>query len=114
MRYMSAATSSGLCPPFPARISPMASFFFLMLRRPPRSPLFPSTPLFRSGGVEALTPPLAAEPEPDVIAAGGVGRETCGDAEPQRPAFHRRVQRAVPEHQHSLGGRLAEIGRAHV
>src|SRR2546425_1184324 len=23
-------------------------FFFLMIRRPPRSPLFPSTPLFRS------------------------------------------------------------------
>src|SRR5258708_40261221 len=26
------------------------SFFFLMIRRPPRSPLFPSTPLFRSEG----------------------------------------------------------------
>src|SRR3989337_337219 len=25
-------------------------FFFLMIRRPPRSPLFPYTPLFRSGG----------------------------------------------------------------
>src|SRR3712207_8091302 len=24
-------------------------FFFLMIRRPPRSPLFPYTPLFRSG-----------------------------------------------------------------
>ena len=39
-----------------------------------------------------------------------MGRETCGDAEPQRPAFHRRVQRAVPEHQHSLGSRLAIRG----
>src|SRR3712207_8775718 len=27
-------------------------FFFLMIRRPPRSPLFPYTPLFRSPGVE--------------------------------------------------------------
>src|SRR3990172_6796951 len=26
----------------------MSSFFFLMMRRPPRSPLFPYTPLFRS------------------------------------------------------------------
>src|SRR3989441_13246847 len=25
-------------------------FFFLMIRRPPNSPLFPYTPLFRSGG----------------------------------------------------------------
>src|SRR2546430_12929455 len=28
--------------------SELFSFFFLMIRRPPRSPLFPSTPLFRS------------------------------------------------------------------
>src|SRR4051795_12590554 len=31
-------------PPFPA----ISSFFFLRIRRPPRSTLFPSTPLFRS------------------------------------------------------------------
>src|SRR5256885_5077387 len=28
---------------------PMFFFFFLMIRRPPRSPLFPYTTLFRSG-----------------------------------------------------------------
>src|SRR2546430_17613920 len=33
-------------------------FFFLMLRRPPSSPLFPYTPLFRSGlDVKVLSPP---------------------------------------------------------
>src|SRR3712207_8248596 len=32
----------------------MCSFFFLMIRRPPRSTLFPYTTLFRSGGGEAL------------------------------------------------------------
>src|SRR6266508_6700378 len=38
-------------------------FFFLMIRRPPRSTLFPYTTLFRSG-----------DPGPDRIGAGGGGR----------------------------------------
>src|SRR5256885_5890838 len=33
-----------------------------MIRRPPRSPLFPSPPLFRSAGVGALPPVNAAAP----------------------------------------------------
>src|SRR3712207_7095836 len=33
-----------------------AMFFFLMIRRPPRSTLFPYTTLFRSGGVEQVGP----------------------------------------------------------
>src|SRR3712207_9403867 len=40
------------------------SFFFLMIRRPPRSTLFPYTTLFRSppdAGVEAGTHPLGEE-----------------------------------------------------
>src|SRR5438105_15843818 len=32
--------------------SSFSSFFFLMIRRPPRSTLFPYTTLFRSGDVE--------------------------------------------------------------
>src|SRR5260221_2761450 len=41
-------------------------FFFLMIRRPPRSTLFPYTPLFRSaeGGVGV---------PPRLVAEGGVG-----------------------------------------
>src|SRR2546422_11545501 len=36
-------------------------FFFLMIRRPPRSTLFPSTPLFRSvAGPEPITKTTAA------------------------------------------------------
>src|SRR3712207_7195332 len=31
-------------------------FFFLMIRRPPRSTLFPYTTLFRSGGAQAPDP----------------------------------------------------------
>src|SRR5436309_6970183 len=48
-------------------------FFFLLLRRPPRSPLFPYTTLFRSvlipdfqGSVEALR--TVVEARPDVLA----------------------------------------------
>src|SRR6478735_11172821 len=40
------------------------SFFFLMIRRPPRSTLFPYTTLFRSpfaGGLEAWTHGLVSE-----------------------------------------------------
>src|SRR5262245_62544795 len=39
--------------------SPLSLFFFLMLRRPPRSTLFPYTTLFRSW--IALTEPMAAD-----------------------------------------------------
>src|SRR3712207_8625104 len=47
------------------------SFFFLMIRRPPRSTLFPYTTLFRSGGDHRCGPPpalphaLRPAPEPD-------------------------------------------------
>src|SRR2546426_3635711 len=33
----------------------LSSFFFLMIRRPPRSTLFPYTTLFRSGGGQGVT-----------------------------------------------------------
>src|SRR2546422_1707077 len=37
-------------------------FFFLMIRRPPRSTLFPYTTLFRSPGIGALWLPVGSEP----------------------------------------------------
>src|SRR5256884_9247244 len=48
-------------------------FFFLMIRRPPRSTLFPYTPLFRSDGVAASAPATGAPvwplaPWPDTLA----------------------------------------------
>src|SRR2546426_2518446 len=36
----------------------LSFFFFLMIRRPPRSTLFPYTTLFRSGGVRVIGPHL--------------------------------------------------------
>src|ERR1022692_353564 len=35
------------CPPFGGYVTDFFFFFFLMIRRPPRSTLFPYTPLFR-------------------------------------------------------------------
>src|SRR4030095_17240969 len=43
-------------------------FFFLMIRQPPRSPLFPYTTLFRSAAFTATTAPAAATaPSPPTI-----------------------------------------------
>src|ERR1019366_7471387 len=43
-------------------------FFFLMIRRPPRSPLFPYTPLFRSGvGWARLARATASQASPSSV-----------------------------------------------
>src|SRR5256885_15775131 len=43
-------------------VLPHLFFFFLMIRRPPRSTLFPYTTLFRSvGGLGPIVPPLPVE-----------------------------------------------------
>src|SRR3712207_7840757 len=46
-------------------------FFFLMIRRPPRSTLFPYTTLFRSGHQHRVRPP--------VVGQDHRGRRSCGD-----------------------------------
>src|SRR3712207_8768162 len=51
----------------------MSMFFFLMIRRPPRSTLFPYTTLFRS---QAVGQPLAAQP-----AQLGAGQGGCEGAD---------------------------------
>src|SRR5258706_16149955 len=54
--------------------SPLLFFFFLMIRPPPRSPLFPYTPLFRSKLPFVVPGPKAAyekaRPYLDMIGAG--------------------------------------------
>src|SRR3712207_8414833 len=69
----------------------MIVFFFLMIRRPPRSTLFPYTTLFRSllhGGAEDVAP-VAARDEVGPPAAdraryqGWVGMASPGVAQPQ-------------------------------
>src|SRR3712207_6901968 len=44
-----------------------------MIRRPPRSTLFPYTTLFRSGGAEVVGAPLQGQDETVVVAAEGGG-----------------------------------------
>src|SRR2546422_8874007 len=59
-----------------------SNFFFLMIRRPPRSTLFPYTTLFRSRGALALSMGLPAnlpydiELPPDTIPALGIDRKS--------------------------------------
>src|SRR5260370_41227761 len=55
-------------------LAPAVTFFFLMIRRPPRSTLFPYTTLFRSQvprplpvGSGSLTATLLAAPEPVLL-----------------------------------------------
>src|SRR3954462_12981901 len=43
----SGSSIHGSTPPFRLFLSSVACFFFLRIRRPPNSPPFPSTPLFR-------------------------------------------------------------------
>src|SRR3712207_7409313 len=80
----------------------MRLFFFLMIRRPPRSTLFPCTTLFRSGRL-----PLAGGVAGDLPGAGAAPARLGGGAgaHPQRP---RRVQPAGPrseEHTSELQSR---------
>src|SRR3712207_7772769 len=67
----------------------MSFFFFLMIRRPPRSTLFPYTTLFRSGAGGAGDPArgraqLAAAPDAARRRPPGGGR-SAGDGDDRRP-----------------------------
>src|SRR3712207_7300198 len=64
-------------------------FFFLMIRRPPRSTLFPYTTLFRSGQRHA-------QPRTGLHAHRRPQRRLRGDA-PPRPRRHRRRARSRSE-----------------
>src|SRR3712207_9532141 len=67
-----------------------------MIRRPPRSPLFPSTTLFRSAAM-ALSPTPAAAGEPTASPAR--------PERPQRPVRAERPRKARGEGQWALGHR---------
>src|SRR3712207_4058245 len=86
------------------------TFFFLMIRRPPRSTLFPYTTLFRSGR-RTVAGPVAA-----VVAVGGYGVEG-GQPGLVDGAEHRVVRRqlAVAPHEAELAAveALAAVGHRH-
>src|SRR3712207_7819646 len=65
----------------------MSLFFFLMIRRPPRSTLFPYTTLFRSGGVPGGGAALArGRPAGDADAGRAAQAAGRADARAGRPA----------------------------
>src|SRR5438309_11880452 len=69
---------------------PSSSFFFLMIRRPPRSTLFPYTTLFRSARQRhRLREPSGPEARRPRAGRGGAGRRA--------PACDRRGQRLRPQ-----------------
>src|SRR3989454_11349999 len=87
-------------------------FFFLMIRPPPNSPLFPSTPLFRSMKPDPAGEEPVAERVLDQITATTAGRHD-GPRHDLAPDVH--VGRRVADDRRlALGARGGEIGRAHV
>src|SRR2546422_3807711 len=81
-----------------------SSFFFLMIRRPPRSTLFPYTTLFRSDHVFFRARP----PDADDVIAREANFRRCF----QRGRIHHAP--AAQDHPVGLNLRGWEIGRAHV
>src|SRR2546422_8957679 len=68
----------------------MLFFFFLMIRRPPRSTLFPYTTLFRSHGLEvAHRAPVARAVKEELAVALRTPERRGGDAEDVPAAEHR-------------------------
>src|SRR3712207_8547871 len=103
-------------------------FFFLMIRRPPRSTLFPYTTLFRSAGLpgRGVPPPFRAGVHAPCRRRAGVaalrgadprgtGPLPAGEAVPQ---VRRRVGGDPPPGvvapRRGRPGEVPEIGRAHV
>src|SRR5256885_12176987 len=77
----------------------MSFFFFLMIRRPPRSTLFPYTTLFRSEGVHAPEPGGPGRTDPRDRAGRGGGPEGAARVRLYRGLF---VQVRSEEHTSEL------------
>src|SRR2546422_4895104 len=88
-------------------------FFFLMIRRPPRSTLFPYTTLFRS----FLCTTCTSGDTPDTLRFWAFGREgevvaqLVRDFEREHPGVHVRVQQRSEEHTSELQSRLHLVCR---
>src|SRR3712207_7264332 len=83
-------------------------FFFLMIRRPPRSTLFPYTTLFRSAPARSSRPPHEPRAEWEHSAYGSYGTQDGRQREPlrdDRPAAGRDRHRRSEEHTSELQSR---------
>src|SRR2546430_10244001 len=77
----------------------LSSFFFLMIRRPPRSTLFPYTTLFRSGRGHRAHDELG---EAD-------GDEALDERAQRRQPHRRELDRSrTPRRHHARGGRVED------
>src|SRR3712207_7290834 len=85
----------------------MHVFFFLMIRRPPRSTLFPYTTLFRSAGVEDVRAdrPLGGR-------GPGVCMSSCDHGAPHRPHAHPRADLLLDRKSTRLNSSHANISYA--
>src|SRR3712207_9093553 len=64
-------------------------FFFLMIRRPPRSTLFPYTTLFRSPSSLSPLQRTRSAPSASVVCrSGSSGSTGCGRSSPERSEEH--------------------------
>src|SRR5258708_27369677 len=78
--------------PSAVSVTTFLSFFFLMIRRPPRSTLFPYTTLFRShsrDGVAAL---------PSVAVSSSAGRRKSNASHPRRRSEEHTSELQSPDH----------------
>src|SRR2546430_16301674 len=90
-------------------------FFFLMIRRPPRSTLFPYTTLFRSGLGEGAHSRGIGEPAHRTSIDGALPRPQAGGAgaprvERERPRDLARSARGRSDDEASQHGRIAGHG----
>src|SRR2546422_7797772 len=86
-----------------AALTSFSFFFFLMIRRPPRSTLFPYTTLFRSRG--ARLPPVVQDP------LHLLGRPRRRRADRGRITWHGSPDRRSEEHTSELQSRLHLVCR---
>src|SRR3712207_6882745 len=76
-------------------------FFFLMIRRPPRSTLFPYTTLFRSGGSSIDRPPWLRSIPPGRVGAAARRWESTGHSTADGSAQLRSVSGPARSEEHT-------------
>src|SRR3712207_9055507 len=80
-------------------------FFFLMIRRPPRSTLFPYTTLFRSHGSVQPSPRSKLAPCTDAVSAGHAGEQRTSERSSRRRRHPGVIWRRSEEHTSELQSR---------